>query len=127
MQAFYRGLIDSIDNLPDDASSQAKKNVLMSVVNGLIENNEVPQVLKGKARMTKIALDHAPADVNMDGWLNVELATYSFDMEEQFVNLGGAPAPQEDVNMAVDGGRKRRRGKKATKKAKKTRRYTRRR
>ena len=125
MAVNYQDLLDTLVNAePDNASVESKKNALRTIATALSGAGEPDGMLRGKAMMTLIALDHAPAGVDMSGWLRGELNIYKADLQAKLAN-GPANGPPQDEEMA--GGRKRRRGKKTKSKTKKTRRYTRRR
>ena len=121
MAVNYQDLLDTLVNAePVNASVESKKNALRTIATALSGAGEPDGMLRGKAMMTLIALDHAPAGVDMSGWLRGELNIYKADLQAKLPN-----GPPQDEEMA--GGRKRRRGKKTKSKTKKTRRYTRRR
>ena len=110
----YQHLLNLITGLAPNADEAAKKNVLTQVSNTLINGEEPDGRLYLRAIGTQASLQFAQ-NVNMDGWIRAELAQYI----EDFV-AKGAVLPQQDVNMAVDGGRKRRYRKRTRKTKKQT-------
>lgn len=122
----YQNLLNLITGLAPNADQAQKKNVLSQVSTALIDGAEPDIRLRLRAIGTRASLQYAQ-NVDMEGWIRVDLEDYIRDLQEKgaVIQANNQPADQ-DVNMAMDGGRKKRRGKK-TKKTKKTRRYTRRR
>jgi hypothetical protein len=122
----YQNLLNLITGLPPNADEAQKKNVLLQVSTALIDGGEPDIRLRLRAIATRASLQYAQ-NVDMEGWIRVDLEDYIRDLQEKgaVIQPNNQPVDQ-DVNMAMDGGRKRRRGKK-TKKVKKSRRYTRRR
>jgi len=122
----YQNLLNLITGLAPNADEAQKKNVLLQVSTALIDGAEPDIRLRLRAIATRTSLQYAQ-NVDMEGWIRVDLEDYIRDLQEKgaVIQPNNQPADQ-DVNMAMDGGRKRRRGKK-TKKTKKSRRYTRRR
>jgi len=111
----YQNLLNLITGLAPNADEAAKKNVLTQVSDALIIGQEPDGRLRLRAIGTRASLQYAPQGMNMDGWIRAELAQYI----EDFV-AKGAVLPQQDVNMAVDGGRKRRYRKRTRKTKKQT-------
>jgi len=123
----YQNLLNLITGLAPNADQAQKKNVLSQVSTALIDGAEPDIRLRLRAIGTRGSLQYAQ-NVDMEGWIRIDLEDYIRDLQEKgaVIQPNNQPAADQDVNMAVDGGRKRRRGKK-TKKVKKSRRYTRRR
>ena len=127
MQAVYQQLYDVVSAVPANASNEAMRDALMQVGNTILNNPAMEPPMQIMAMMTNGALG-AIADINVAG-ADIMLRDYLAKYKEGFEQRGAVnqgPQPDQDVNMAVDGGRKRRRGKKS-KKVKKSRRITRRR
>ena len=120
----YQVVLDMLMNINEGAPFQDKKNALRNVAEALnVEQNNDGR-LRLKAFGTIAALDIAGnrPEAQIGGWVNAEIRDYKQVLEEVIAQQPAPVVQQENVNMAVDGGRKKRR----TKKSKKTRRYTRR-
>ena len=118
----YQELLDTLMNVQNSPQEQ-KLNALNTVVTKLQVHEPDPQ-FAGKAMITKLTIDALhPEMPDIRVWLNDEIAYFKGKLQEKVAEQ--LPQPNEDVQMA-QGGRKKRRGKK-TKKSKKSRRYTRRR
>ena len=111
----YQQLLDSINNLPPNATLQEKKNVLLDVAKKLDSNEEKDYDLRFKA--TAIKMGAAAQLVLSAEKVAQDLAFFKQKLE------GKVPVAME----VEDGGRRKRRAKKTKSKSKKTRRYTRRR
>ena len=109
----YQNLLNLITGLAPNADEAAKKNVLTQVSDTLINGEEPDVRLRLRAIGTRASLQYAQG-MNMDVWIRAELAQYI----EDFVAKGAVM--QQNVNIAVDGGRKRRYRKRTRKTKKQT-------
>lgn len=116
----YQNLLNLITGLAPNADEAAKKNVLTQVSNTLINGEEPDGRLRLRAIGTQASLQHAQ-NVNMDGWIRAELAQYIEDFVAKGAVMQANQQPvDQDVNMAADGGRKRRYRKRTRKSKKQT-------
>ena len=115
----YQHLLNLITGLAPNADEAAKKNVLTQVSNALYTEEEPDVEIRKHAFNTKMSLQHAPPGVNMDGWIRAELAQYTKELQAKGAVQQPVQQPEGDQDVAMDGGRKKRRYRKRTRKTKK--------
>lgn len=118
----YQSLLDTLLAVGQDAEQEEKVNALNNVVTTLQEQEPDAQFAT-RAMITKLTLGAVAPDVDLGQWLEDELRYFENELEKKIADQHDQN--NEDVEMAM-GGRKKRRGKKS-RKVKKNRRYTRRR
>lgn len=116
----YQNLLNLITGLAPNADEAAKKNVLTQVSDALINGEEPDVRLRLRAIGTRASLQYAQG-MNMGGWIRAELAQYTEDLQAKGAVMQANQQPvDQDVNMAADGGRKRRYRKRTRKSKKQT-------
>ena len=114
----YQHLLNLITGLAPNADEAAKKNVLTQVSNALYTVEEPDIELRNHAFNTKMSLQFGQ-NANMDGWIRAELAQYIGELQAKGAVQQPVQQPEGDQDVAMDGGRKKRRYRKRTRKTKK--------
>ena len=119
----YNELYGRLMNVSANSPLSEKREALRFVVETLVDNDEPDFLLKLRANSTRSALNAPEFDeVELAIFVDNEIRDIKNELQKKLADQ--QDQANEDVAMA--GGRKKRRGKK-TKKTKKSRRYTRRR
>lgn len=115
----YQDLLDTLLAAEGEVPEAEKRNALSNVVN-VLSVQEPDEKLSTRAVITRLTLSALNDEINAEHWLEDEFVYYENELEKKL-------ADQQNADVEMEGGRKKRRRGKKTKKVKKNRRFTRRR
>lgn len=78
----YTQLLESIQSLPEDASVETKKTVLLTIARDILRFRESLLVLRSRAVVTIVTLNELETVLD-PVWYDVELQDYERELEER--------------------------------------------
>ncbi len=78
----YTQLLESIQSLPDDASVETKKTVLLTIARDILRLRESLLVLRSRAVVTIVTLNELETVLD-PAWYDAELQDYEHELEER--------------------------------------------
>ena len=78
----YTQLLESIQSLPEDASVETKKTVLLTIARDILRFRESLLVLRSRAVVTIVTLNELETVLD-PAWYDAELQDYEHELEER--------------------------------------------